>query len=34
VFIGMIQQFGSMLPNVRATSKRLLYQAILDPYGI
>lgn len=34
VFVGMIQQFGSMLPNVRATSKRLLYQAILDPYGI
>lgn len=34
VFIGMIQQFGSKLPNVRATSKRLLYQAILDPYGI
>jgi len=34
VFVGMIQQFGSKLPNVRATSKRLLYQAILDPYGI
>ncbi len=34
VFIGMIQQGGSKLPNVRATSKRLLYQSILDPYGI
>ena len=34
VFIDMIQQFGSTLPNVRAGSKRLLYQAILDPYGI
>ena len=34
VFVGMIQQFGSKLPNVRATSKRLLYQSILDPYGI
>lgn len=34
VFVGMIQQFGNKLPNVRATSKRLLYQAILKPYGI
>jgi len=34
VFVGMIQQFGSKLPNVRSASKRLLYQAILDPYGI
>ena len=34
VFVGMIQQFGRNLPNVRATSKRLLYQSILDPYGI
>ncbi len=34
VFVGMIQQFGNKLPNVRAASKRLLYQAILDPYGI
>lgn len=34
VFIGMIQQFGGQLPNVRAASKRLLYQSILDPYGI
>ena len=34
VFIGMIQQFGNKLPNVRATSKRLFYQAILEPYGI
>ncbi len=34
VFVGMIQQFGSQLPNVRAASKRLLYQSIMDPYGI
>lgn len=34
VFIGMIQQGGSKLPNVRAISKRLLYQSILEPYGI
>ncbi len=34
VFVGMIQQFGPKLPNVRATSKRLLYQSILQPYGI
>tara|TARA_B110000444_G_C18529134_1_gene450322 strand:+ start:117 stop:233 length:117 start_codon:yes stop_codon:yes gene_type:complete len=34
VFIAMIQQFGNTLPNVRASSKRFLYQAILDPYGI
>jgi CubicO group peptidase (beta-lactamase class C family) len=34
VFVGMIQQFGRNLPNVRATSKRLLYQSIIDPYGI
>ena len=34
VFVGMIQQFGNKLPDVRSTSKRLLYQSILDPYGI
>ena len=34
VFIGMIQQFGNKRPNLRAASKRLLYQSILDPYGI
>lgn len=34
VFVGMIQQFGNRLPNVRATSKRLLYQSILEPKGI
>ncbi len=34
VFVGMIQQFGNKLPNVRSTSKRLLYQSILEPYGI
>jgi CubicO group peptidase (beta-lactamase class C family) len=34
VFVGMIQQFGSKLPNVRATSKRLVYQSIMEPNGI
>ncbi len=34
VFVGMIQQAGPRLPNVRATSKRLLYQSIMEPYGI
>ncbi len=31
VFIGMIQQFGAQLPDVRSTSKRLVYQAIMEP---
>jgi CubicO group peptidase (beta-lactamase class C family) len=31
VFIGMIQQFGQGIPDVRGTSKRLLYQAIMEP---
>jgi len=34
VFVGMIQQFGGKRPDVRSTSRRLLYQSILDPYGI
>ena len=34
VFVGMIQQFGQLRPNVRATSKRLLYQSIMEPRGI
>lgn len=34
VFVGMIQQFGSLLPDVRSTSKRLMYQSIMDPYSI
>ena len=34
VFVGMIQQFGNGIPDVRGTSRRLLYQAITDPYGI
>lgn len=34
VFVGMIQQFGQNLPDVRSTSRRLLYQAIMEPYGI
>ncbi len=34
VFVGMIQQFGQLRPNVRASSKRLLYQSIMEPRGI
>lgn len=34
VFVGMIQQFGNGIPDVRGTSRRLLYQAIMAPYGI
>ncbi len=31
VFIGMIQQFGQNRPDVRSLSRRLTYQAILEP---
>jgi CubicO group peptidase (beta-lactamase class C family) len=31
IFIGMIQQFGDGRPDVRSLSRRLLYQAILEP---
>ena len=34
VFVGMIQQFGNGIPDVRGTSRRLLYQAIMEPYGL
>ena len=34
VFVGMIQQFGALRPDVRSTSRRLVYQAITDAYGI
>ena len=34
VFVGMIQQFGQLRPDVRSTSKRLLYQSIMEPRGI
>ncbi|MFK7864492.1 MAG: serine hydrolase domain-containing protein [Pseudohongiellaceae bacterium] len=34
VFVGMIQQAGPMTPDVRSTSRRLVYQAIMDAYGI
>lgn len=34
VFVGMIQQAGQGLPDVRSTSRRLFYQAILDPKGV
>jgi len=30
-FVGMIQQFGAQLPDVRSTSKRLIYQTIMEP---
>ncbi|MCZ6643036.1 MAG: serine hydrolase [Gammaproteobacteria bacterium] len=31
VFVGMIQQFGQGRPDVRSLSRRLTYQAILEP---
>ena len=34
VFVGMIQQFGNGIPDVRGTSRRLLYQAIMEPNGL
>ncbi len=34
VFVGMIQQFGQGIPDVRGTSRRLVYQSIMEPYGI
>ncbi|HAT26249.1 MAG TPA: serine hydrolase [Gammaproteobacteria bacterium] len=34
VFIGMIQQAGQGLPDVRSASKRLFYQAIMEPNGV
>jgi CubicO group peptidase (beta-lactamase class C family) len=34
VFVGMIQQFGALRPDVRSASRRLVYQAITDAYGI
>ena len=34
VFVGMIQQAGQGLPDVRSTSRRLLYQSIMEPKGV
>ncbi len=34
VFVGMIQQAGQGLPDVRSTSRRLFYQAIMEPKGV
>ncbi|MDT8429845.1 MAG: serine hydrolase domain-containing protein [Pseudomonadales bacterium] len=34
VFVGMIQQFGSLRPDVRSLARRLTYQAIMEPRGI
>ncbi|PCI80585.1 MAG: serine hydrolase [SAR86 cluster bacterium] len=34
VFVGMIQVAGPLTPDVRGTSRRLLYQAIMEPKGI
>ncbi|MED5412525.1 MAG: serine hydrolase domain-containing protein, partial [Pseudomonadota bacterium] len=34
VFIGMIQVSGAFTPDVRGISHRLLYQSIMEPYGI
>ncbi|MGB1640331.1 MAG: serine hydrolase [Pseudohongiellaceae bacterium] len=33
-FVGMIQQAGQGRPDVRSTSRRLFYQAIMDPKGV
>ncbi|MBL4581293.1 MAG: beta-lactamase family protein [Gammaproteobacteria bacterium] len=34
VFVGMIQVAGPLTPDVRSRSRRLLYQAIMQPNGI
>ena len=34
VFVGMIRQAGQGLPDVRSTSRHLLYQAIMDAKGV
>ena len=34
IVVGMIQQWGQGLPNVRALSRQLTYQAITEPLGI
>ena len=34
IMVGMIQQWGQGLPNVRALSRQLTYQAITEPLGI
>ena len=34
VFIGMIQISGALTPDARGISHRLLYQSIMEPYGI
>ena len=34
VFVGMIQVAGPLTPDVRGSSRRLLYQAIMEPKGI
>ena len=34
IVVGMIQQWGEGLPNLRALSRQLTYQAIMEPLGI
>ncbi len=34
IVVGMIQQWGQGLPNVRALSRQLVYQAIVEPLGV
>jgi len=34
VFVGMIQQSGALRPDVRGITRRLVYQSIMEPYGI
>ena len=31
IFVGMIQQWGNLTPNVRSLARRLTYQAIMEP---
>lgn len=34
IMVGMIQQWGQGLPNVRALSRQLIYQSIMEPLGV
>ncbi|MDH3735234.1 MAG: beta-lactamase family protein [Gemmatimonadota bacterium] len=34
IFVGMIQQFGEGRPDVRSLSRRLVYQAIMEPAAV
>ncbi len=34
VFVGMIQQWGQLRPDVRSLTRRLVYQSIMEPKGV